>query len=86
MEPMSRITAVTPNDDYTLLIALESEDKIIFNMRKLVKTVAFRRLDNLQYFKQVGFEDKAICWGENVSQSCFPERLTLDDILFSLRD
>lgn len=83
---MSRITAVTPNDDYTLFIELKSEDKILFNMKKLVKTVAFRRLEDLEYFRQVRFEDKVICWGENDGQSCFPERLTLDDILFSLRD
>ena len=83
---MSRITAVIPNDNFTLEIDFEQGDKVFYSMAELIKTAAFKRLNNLQYFKQVKFEDKAIFWGEISAGRCFPERLTLDNILFSLRE
>jgi hypothetical protein len=83
---MGRITVVTPNNDYTLFIDLESGDRILFNMQNLVRTIAFKRLQDLQYFKKVAFEDKAIYWGENDARLYLPERITLDEILFFLRD
>lgn len=85
---MSKIIKVVPNDDYTLLIEFEEGDKIILNMQRLIKTMPYVSLNNLDYFKKVTFEDKAICWSqaEGIKPSVIPMRLTVDNILFMLRD
>lgn len=85
---MSKIIKVVPNDDYTLLIEFDQGDKILLNMQKLIKTMPYVSLKNLDYFKEVSFEDKAICWSQaqGGKPSIMPMRLTVDNILFMLRD
>ena len=63
---MSKILKVTPNDDYTLLVEFEHGNKIIFNMREIIKTMPFSSLQDLSRFKVVTVEGKAICWPEPV--------------------
>lgn len=85
---MSRIINVIPNDDYTLLIEFEQGSKILFNMQRLIKTIPYSSLKDLNRFKEVKLEDKAICWNSsNASESTiWPLRITIDNILFMLRD
>ncbi len=85
---MSKILKVTPNDDYTLLMEFEHGNKIIFNMREFIKTIPFSSLEDLSRFKDVTVEEKAICWPEPVpgEKSIMPLRLTVDNILFAIRD
>lgn len=85
---MSKILKVTPNDDYTLLLEFEHGNKIIFNMRDMIKTIPFSSLEDLNRFKNVIVEEKAICWPEPVpnEKSIIPLRLTVDNILFTIRD
>ncbi|MEN6326081.1 MAG: DUF2442 domain-containing protein [Syntrophomonas sp.] len=84
---MGRILRVTPNDDYTLLVEFEQGNKIIFNMRELIKTIPFSSLNNLSRFKEITLEEKAICWPEPVpgEKSVIPVRLTVDNMLFTIR-
>jgi hypothetical protein len=85
---MSKILKVTPNDNYTLLVEFEHGNKIIFNMRDMIKTIPFSSLEDLNRFKNVIVEEKAICWPEPVpnEKSIIPLRLTVDNILFTIRD
>jgi hypothetical protein len=85
---MSKIKKVTANDDYTLLIEFEGGNKVLFNMQELVKTIPYSRLRNLECFKNIIIEDKAISWRdqENKELSIYPVRLTIDNILFNIRD
>lgn len=84
---MSKIIKVTPNDDYTLLVEFEYCNKIIFNMRELIKTIPFSSLEDLSRFKDVTTEEKAIRWREPIpgQKSVVPVRLTMDNMLFTIR-
>jgi hypothetical protein len=84
---MSKILKVTPNDDYTLLVEFEHGNKIIFNMREIIKTIPFSSLEDLSRFKNITLEEKAICWPEPVpgEKSIIPLRLTVDNMLFAIR-
>ena len=84
---MSKILKVTPNDDYTLLVELEHGNKIIFNMRDIIKTMPFNSLEDLNRFKDITLEEKAIRWPEPVpdEKSIIPLRLTVDNMLFAIR-
>ena len=85
---MSRIRKVTPNDDYSILIEFEGENKILFNMHKLIKTMRYSSLKDIERFRNVKIEDKTISWQDVDSSkpSMIPIMITLDNILFTLRD
>lgn len=78
---------MTPNNDYTLLIEFEYGNQILFNMQRLVTTMPYHRLSDPELFRDVKFEDKAVCWDtEPPGQTLIPLRLTVDNILFTIRD
>lgn len=85
---MSKIMKVTANDDYTILIELEQGSKILFNMQKMVRTLPYHWLNDIGHFKEIRFEDKSIYWGETKEEklTAFPVKLTIDNILFMIRD
>jgi hypothetical protein len=84
---MSKILKVTPNDDYTLLVEFEHGNKIIFNMRDIIKTIPFSSLQDLNRFRDIKVEEKVICWPDPVpgDKSIIPLRLTVDNMLFTIR-
>lgn len=45
----------------------------------------YNSLNNLEFFKKVKFEDKAIYWDMDKS-TIIPLRFTVDNILFEIRD
>lgn len=85
---MSRILKVTPNDDYTLLVEFEHGHKIIFNMGELIKTIPYSSLADLGRFKDITLEQKAIRWPDPKApeKSMMPVRLTVDNMLFAIRE
>jgi len=85
---MSKMLKVTPNDDYTLLIEFEQGNKIIFDMKDLIKTLPFSSLADLSRFKNITLEDKAIRWPEPIpgEKSIYPPRITVDNMLFTIRE
>ena len=85
---MSKMLKVTPNDDYTLLVEFEHGNKIIFNMRPLINTMPYYSLNDLERFKDITLEEKAIRWPEPVPgrKSIMPIRLTVDNMLFTIRE
>jgi hypothetical protein len=84
---MGKILNVTPYDDYTLLIEFEQGNKILFNMKPMLKSLPYRSLNVLSRFKNITFEEKAICWPDPAApnESIVPLRLTVDNILFTIR-
>ncbi len=81
-----KITNVQPTDDYRLLIDFEKGNQVIFNMQYMVETLPYLRLKNLEAFKSVLFEDKAVYWDPpDEKLEIFPIRITVDSILFTLR-
>lgn len=82
---MSKIIDVTPNEDFTIWIEFEHGNKILFNMQELIKSIPFLSLHDMKHFKNIRFEDKVVYW-EDEKQTVIPSRLTVDNILFALRD
>lgn len=84
---MSKILKVTPNDDYTLLVEFEQGNQILFDMKPMLKSLPFRSLNDLNRFKNFTVEEKAILWSDPLApdESIMPLRLTVDNILFTIR-
>jgi len=81
-----KITNVHATDDYKLLIDFEEGNQVSFNMQRMVETIPFLRLRDMEVFKNVKFEDKAVCWDSpDGKPEVMPLRITVDNILFSLR-
>lgn len=57
---VSKMLRVTPNDDYTLLVEFEHGNKIVFNMRGMIKTIPCSSLENLARFRDITLEEKTI--------------------------
>lgn len=85
---MSRIISVIPNEDYTLIIEFENGNKILFDMHDMIKTLPYSSLKDIKLFGKVEFGDKIIFWRDTGIQNSVlsPVRLTLDNILFAMRD
>lgn len=85
---MSKILRVIPNDDYTLLVEFEHGHKIMFNMTQLIRTIPYSSLKDLRHFKDITLEEKAILWPDpkTPKRSMMPLRLTVDNILFAIRE
>ncbi len=81
-----RITNVRATEDYRLLIDFEEGNQVIFNMQRMVETLPYRRLQDMEIFRAVRFEDKAVFWEPpDEKPEIVPLRFTVDSILFSLR-
>ena len=81
-----KITNVHATDDYKLLIDFEEGNQVSFNMQRMVETIPFLRLKDLEVLKDVKFEDKAVYWDSpDGKPEVMPLRMTVDNILFALR-
>lgn len=71
-----------------LLIEFEHGNKIIFNMLQLIKTMPYYSLNDPARSKDITLEEKAVRWPDAGSdgQSMMPVRLTVDNILFAIRE
>jgi len=85
---MSKILKVIPNDDYTLLVEFEHGNKIVFNMRDMIKTIPYSSLKDLGRFRDITLEEKAIRWPDPIPgrPTILPIRLTVDNMLFTIRE
>lgn len=84
---MSKIQHVNARNDYKLLIEFEDGSTIIFNMQKMVNTLPYLWLNDISNFNTVKFKGKSIYWDAGGEKTeFFPLRLSIDNILFSLRD
>lgn len=84
---MCKIINVAANDDFSVTIDFEYGNRLIFNMQKQIQSLPFIKLNQMDYFKEVKFDDKNIYWEEESGKkSIIPLRVSLDNILFSLRE
>jgi len=85
---MSKMLKVTPGDDYTLLVEFERGNRILFDMKDLIETMPYSSLKDLSRFKNLTLEEKAIRWPDpNPGEAAlYPVRLTVDNILFAIRE
>lgn len=84
---MSKIIRVHGSDDYKLLIDFDDGSSITFNMQKLVKTIPYCRLKDPKSFRTVKFEEKSVYWNAGDDKPEYlPLKLSIDTILFALRD
>ncbi|HEX3039060.1 MAG TPA: GNAT family acetyltransferase [Caproiciproducens sp.] len=80
---MSRIVKAVPKDDYRMEISFSDGSTLEFSMKRQIETAQFRSIREREMFQRVCFDDKSIFWQAGSSK---PLRLTLDSILFTLRD
>ena len=85
---MSKLIRVTANDNYTLLLEFEGNNKVFFDMKQLIQTMPYYSLNNLENFKDFFLEEGAIRWKDvgRPELAMHPVRLTVDDILFTIRE
>ena len=85
---MSKLLKVMPGDDYTLLVEFEHGNSILFHMKDLIETMPYNSLKDLDRFRDVTLEEKAIRWPDpNPGETArYPVRLTVDNILFAIRE
>ncbi|MDZ4699947.1 MAG: DUF2442 domain-containing protein [Rhodothermales bacterium] len=57
-----RVTAVQPQDDHTLLVTFENEEKRLFDAKPYLERGVFQELKDLVYFKRVKVSWGAIVW------------------------
>ena len=57
-------------------------------MQRLIKTIPYNALNDFERFKNIKVEDKALYWDDigTPGQTLMPVRLTIDNILFAIRD
>lgn len=80
---MSRIISVVPKDGYVLAISFSDGSTLDFSMKRQINTVQFRSIRDEAAFQKVRFNDKSVLWQGSDDK---PLRLTMDSILFTLRD
>jgi hypothetical protein len=80
-----KIQNVEATDDYMLIIDFEDGSRIQLNMQKKLKSIPFMEVRDLERFKTVKFQERAVYWDSDQKPEYRPLRLTVDDILFSLR-
>jgi Protein of unknown function (DUF2442). len=83
---MSKIIGVMPHENYTLTLSFDDGSELLFNMQKQVETLQFHKLKESGLFVKVRFSDKSIFWQDEDGCKAAPMILTVDNILFSLRD
>jgi len=72
---MPKVVRVIPNDDHTLLIELNNQHKIIYDMRSRLQSLRFSGLRDLNMFKRVRVEyENTLVW----DSLC---EITIDEIL-----
>lgn len=72
---MVKIVRVIPKDDHTLLIELNNQHKIIYDMRPRLQSLRFSGLRDLNKFKVVRVEhDNTLVW----DSLC---EITIDEII-----
>lgn len=84
---VSKIVNVQAGHDYKLLIDFEDGSSITYNMQEVVKTIPYLRLKDSSSFQAVKFDKEYVYWDAGGEKpEYFPLRLSVDAILFSIRD
>jgi len=72
---VSKIIHIIPNDDHTLLIELDNNHKIIYDMKPRLQAVRFCGLADIERFKAVKVENGNTLVWDSICQ------ITIDEII-----
>ena len=61
-----RVTQVTPNDNYELLLTFNNGEKRKFDARQLLDMRVFAPLKNVAFFKSVKVEFGTVVWPQDI--------------------
>ena len=61
-----RVTAVTPNDNYELLLTFNNGEKRMFDAHQLLGMTVFSPLKNMSFFKSVKVEYGTVVWPQDI--------------------
>jgi len=75
---VSKITRVIPNEDYTLIIELDNNHKIIYDMKPRLQSVRFCKLADIDKFKSVKIENENTLVWDSLCQ------VTIDEIISNI--
>jgi hypothetical protein len=70
-----KIINVTPRDDYTLLIELSNQHRIVYDMKPRLQAVRFGGLEDLSKFKAVKVEHENTLVWDSLCQ------MTIDEVI-----
>jgi len=75
---LPKIINVIPKDDYTLLIELDNQHKIIYDMKPRLQAVRFCELSDIDMFKAIKIKNgNTIVW----NSLC---QITIDEIISAI--
>ncbi|MEL7655836.1 MAG: GNAT family acetyltransferase, partial [Bacillota bacterium] len=60
---MAKIVNVAAEDDYTLVLQLDNQEKIVYDMKPRLHAIRFCELADIEKFKTVGIENgNTVLW------------------------
>jgi len=77
-----RVTAVTPTDDYSLILTFTGGEKRIFNAVPLLEMAVFRPLKNKALFQSVKVSRGSVLWPQDIDYC--PDTLYMESIPVNL--
>ena len=63
---MKEIIKVEPLEDYKLLLTFENNEKKIKDMKPYLEKGVFKKLQNVEVFKNVKIKYGTVCWDEDI--------------------
>ena len=76
-----RVTAVTPTDNYELIITFTNGEQRIFDARPLLSKPVFKPLANKSFFKTVKVAYGSVEWPQDIDYC--PDTLYLESVALS---
>jgi hypothetical protein len=71
-----RIKAVTPKDDYKLMLVFTNGEKGVYDCSRLLDSGVFKELKDINYFKKVRVVHGSVAWPHE--QDICPDTLYID--------
>lgn len=63
---MEHVTQVAPRDDFHLELTFDTGERKVFDVKPYLDKGVFRRLQDIQLFKQAYVEGGTVCWPQNL--------------------
>ena len=76
---MPRVTAVTPTDDYKLLLTFAGGERRVFDANPLLEMPVFEPLTNKSFFQSVKVAYGSIIWPHDIDYC--PDTLYMESVL-----
>ena len=63
---MELVTQVAPRDDFHLELTFDTGERKVFDVKPYLDKGVFRRLQDIQLFKQAYVEGGTVCWPQDL--------------------